>query len=475
MPTQRSLFNGEILITVPDSILECVGGCGIESDSLYHTPVGGMCVKCINDLYVSCEDCGKMLRYDEWGECDDLRTGDDNKHRCVACDAALFSVCVSCSCCSFRAGNDIRTDPDDPTKEFCQSCWDNYWFICDACGGVFPFREYYTAPNHSAHYCEQCFEQDYFRCSGCAGSFNRANIHGWDGDPFCNECFGRADIWKVQPWSGNAVTFNSVGSERCFGVELETESCDNYQSLHGQTEWGCVYECSTLGREFVSPILQGDEGFQEIRILCDIADKYDWSVGQSCGLHIHLDARDLSSSEVLQVAYAYRKTYPLWKKFVNRRRGENSMCGSPQYSATDIRAMEHAEDFAESCDRFEFVNWRAYLAHGSIEIRIYQGSLNSREICNWIALHTRFVDVVKSLTFNEIDSVLGRITRTNWRGLTGIIDDTNLLDYWRRVANRRGNSLPALWADATEDDVPEGERGEDDARRVGIGVAAFSP
>jgi hypothetical protein len=202
----------------------------------------------------------------------------------------------------------------------------------------------------------------------------------------------------------------------------------------------------------ISPILQGDEGFAEIREICAFAERKAWTLDASCGLHVHIDARDLSSQELLQIAYAYRKSYPLWKRFVSRRRSDYSMCGSPQYSPADVRAAEHFEDFAESRDRFEFVNWRSFLRHGSIEVRIYRGSLNAREVCNWVALHARFIDAVKDLTFDEIDNVLGGITRKNWRGLVELVGDPKLLDYWRRIAARHKNTLPALWDGDDDDD-----------------------
>jgi hypothetical protein len=126
------------------------------------------------------------------------------------------------------------------------------------------------------------------------------------------------------------------------------------------------------------------------------------------------------------------------------------MCGSPQYSVADIRTFEHIEDFAELRDRFEFANWRSYIKHGSFEIRIYQGTLNAREICNWIKIHARFIDIVKHMDFDTIDAEIGAQVRTNWRGLCNLIDDTDLLDYWRRKAQTHGTSLPALWAGEAE-------------------------
>jgi hypothetical protein len=141
------------------------------------------------------------------------------------------------------------------------------------------------------------------------------------------------------------------------------------------------------------------------------------------------------------------------------------MCGSPQYNASDVRDAEHIEDFVEGRDRFEYINWRSYLRHGSIEIRAYRGTLATREICNWVALHTRFVDAVKDLTYTEIDVALGAITRRNWIGLVNLIGDPDLLDYWRRKARAHGYPLPALWNGETEPTEP---------RRSAVANAAVS-
>lgn len=452
---QRGLFGG--VIPNSSSTPTCAGGCGsLANDTWVLTPEGVMCRRCIADLYTKCVDCGKMLRYDNWGECDDLRVGPDDRERCCSCDSNAFSTCARCARRTAREGGDVRTNPDLSSEEFCPRCWDSFWFSCATCDEVFSRQVALFSPDRNSCHCEECFEQLYFLCSGCRASFNRADMRGWDGDPFCANCYGNADVWKSQPWSGAVEGFERVGSKRCYGVELETERCDDYRRLQAHTQWGCVYECSTPGREFVSPILQGDGGFNEIRAICDLAARHAWTVNRSCGLHVHIDARDLSSDQMLQVVYAYRRSYPLWKKFVDRRRSENSMCGSPQYSAADVRGAEHIEDFAESRDRFEFVNWRAYLRHGSVEIRLYHGSLKAREICNWVALHARFVDAVKGLTFDEIDARIGGITRTNWRGLVELIGDPDLLDYWRRIAGKVGNTLPALWLGDDDSEVEDG-------------------
>ena len=411
-----------------------------------------MCPRCFDDLYAVCADCGEAMWLDDWSEHADLVRCDDNKDRCRSCHRAAYTTCHHCNRNYLVGSSDLRPSPTHSDREYCGCCWESLWFTCHDCDEVTSHSNGHILPHNDRRVCDNCFEAMYCECSSCGCAVPLDGYLGWEGDPYCEGCYGRADTWKTQPWNAPAVpTFDKVGSERSFGVELETSECDGWRSLHGKTDWGCVYECSTPGREFVSPILQGDMGFDAIEVMCDYADDSSWETDSSCGLHVHIDARDLSSEELLQVAYAYRKTYPLWKRFVARRRCDNSMCGNPQYELSDIKAVEHFEDFAEARDRFEFVNWRAYLCHGSIEIRIYQGSLDACEICNWVSIHARFIDAVKGMTYDEIDDAFGCQARTNWKGLVNHTGEPRLLTYWRDRANRRSTvaPLPALWLEPT--------------------------
>jgi hypothetical protein len=110
------------------------------------------------------------------------------------------------------------------------------------------------------------------------------------------------------------------------------------------------------------------------------------------------------------------------------------MCGSPQYTLADIRRAEHIEDFAEMRDRFEFVNWRSYFRHGSLEVRILHGSLNQTEICNWIRLHALFIDAVKDKTYRQLNRLFGTKITTYWTGLCQIIP-SELTEYWQSRNN----------------------------------------
>jgi len=193
--------------------------------------------------------------------------------------------------------------------------------------------------------------------------------------------------------------------------------------------------------EFPSPILQGDNGLEEIRAFLRIVREREWKADNRCGVHIHLDMSDETSEECLNTAYAYRLLYPLILKFVSAQRGGNSMCGSPQYTCADIEGFEHFEDFVEHRDRFEFLNWRAYIVHKTCEIRLYTGTLKARPLCNWIKLHTRLIDRVKGMDYVELSRRFEGGIQEQWRALCELIGDDKLMDYWRRIAKRCGNVL----------------------------------
>ena len=106
-------------------------------------------------------------------------------------------------------------------------------------------------------------------------------------------------------------TFN-----RNFGVEIEAFNIDlttlkNKLNAAGiQTEfegythrtmnhWKVVTDSSLRGNntfELVSPILNGQEGINQLQKVCRVLKSLNAKINKSCGLHIHFDARDLELS-----------------------------------------------------------------------------------------------------------------------------------------------------------------------------------
>lgn len=246
------------------------------------------------------------------------------------------------------------------------------------------------------------------------------------------------ETWDSTPFQCSRPTYNNIGQRR-FGVELETSECDEYEDIQDSTIWACKRDCSIDGMEFISPVLWGDQGLREISRFCRLAS--DWSVNNTCGYHVHLDMTHELWRNMRSIAYAYLRTYPIWSKLVSSRRADNRMCGEAGYEYSELRRIQSYDDwcyFVGVRDRFEFVNWRSWFVHKTLEIRLHGGTLNSLAIVNWIKVHACFIDAMRTLELIDIDLLFkGDVAWTNFTTLI----DSDLCDYYRGRAESYGYTL----------------------------------
>lgn len=292
--------------------------------------------------------------------------------------------------------------------------------------------------------CHGCFEDSCVNCYNCGCAVWQNECTYYDDNPYCRRCYSRVHRdWDTKEFHCGDPHYDDIGSKRRFGIELETSECPNHYPLRETTLWGCKPDCSIEGLEFISPPLYGDEGLQDIYNFCREANFRGWNVDSRCGYHAHFDLTGETWQALRSIAYAYRKTYTMWSRFVSDGRSENAMCGTPRYRCENIAAIKSAEDweyFVAARDRFEFLNWRAYLVHSTLEIRTHDPTLNVVEICNWIKVHTRFIDYVARLTIDEIDFLFGSTANKNFRVLSEIVGNT-LADFYRDRARNFGKPV----------------------------------
>jgi len=250
-----------------------------------------------------------------------------------------------------------------------------------------------------------------------------------------------------KPFDVSVATYQQIGSKRKYGVEIETASCRRHWELFGHTNFGSKGDPTISGREFDSPILYGDEGFKHINDFTDLAAEKDWEVCDRCGCHTHYDMRDESDESLYRIGFAYRLTWPLWKRLVPRARAGGSYCGSPRYRLNDIEAAANGgrvfSDFGRRQDRYDYMNLGAYGCHRTFENRLLEGTLDPDIICNWIAFNCRFIDGVKKLSFEEqramfAPSNVRSKARAQFRACVDLIDDRDLTDWVAGRARRIG-------------------------------------
>jgi hypothetical protein len=239
-----------------------------------------------------------------------------------------------------------------------------------------------------------------------------------EGYHYCPACLVRHANFDFGVFLDDGCTDN-IGSDRCFGVELETESCDGYyEALADHPAWGAKEDCTVSGKEFFSAILKGDSGLEAIDDIADIADSNCWDVESNCGFHLHLDMRGEKRDSLYAIAYAYRATENVWLSFVSRSRRSGSYCHRCRWRCSDIDAAVTRRDglgtrfgsWASGQDRYDWVTVSQYNVHKTIEIRLHDGTCDGEAVTNWIKAHTRFADWASKLGYEGVKAALSGLS-----------------------------------------------------------------
>ena len=342
---------------------------------------------------------------------------------CELHDAAnLRSIC-RCQCCRDMLPRSAMSVYDG----ICNDCLDRSYLICDFCGQ--PVSQPYAYDFTLAR-----------RTHGHA----RDDVWVSGGRPCCYTCYNdtrRSDRWRPTPLDVSIATYDKVGSTRKFGVEIETSYCHHCNDLKGITKFGAKSDPTVSGLEFDSPILYGDEGFEVIRDLLVFADRNNWEADNDCGCHAHFDMRDESDDQLWATYYAYNRFYPMWAAAVSPRRREGTYCRKPCCTPSDISVnADHGggfKDYASDAERYDYLNAVAYYDHNTFEVRLLEGTLDAATVCNWVALHARFIDRVHNMSFDAIDA-LGSTRSKQFKSLVKLIDDAPLTDWLAHRARRTG-------------------------------------
>ena len=94
-------------------------------------------------------------------------------------------------------------------------------------------------------------------------------------------------------------------------------------------------------------------------------------VNRSCGLHVHIDCRDISATAANTRAKRLREALPWLRRMVPSSRLSNNYCNG-------------------SRGRYMPINTESYHKHSTVEVRLHSGTLDADKIRNWIEV-VRFI------------------------------------------------------------------------------------
>jgi hypothetical protein len=407
---------------IPDDRLTDCAICGlnIPRSRLIERPRSGatllICSECERRNYKTCPDCGHRVHAREICE---IRTATDPILCCLAC-RSNYPTCPSCE--RYYLADDGERTPSGDT--ICPRCFSRNYRICPNCDESVEAAR--AIGYNGASYCPDCFNASYAYCEECDNIVNREELTYDEDDednicPACVENRPRRRPKRIVKSESFALT---CGIKRAFGIELECTANEErvLQGLHFQPTSDGSIRCLDSQRavEFRSGIFQGDKGIELIReFLAEVAE-CEYGVNASCGFHVHVDARDITKQELVNLVCFMKRFEPIIYKLCPPSRAGNQYCRPVSIPDSDISIMRsNALPLGawRGLDRYRGFNIQSFFKHGSIEFRYHSGTLNPEKIISWVLLCVSIIERAKGHAWKNKQPLQGSAIKRNLRRL----------------------------------------------------------
>ena len=342
----------------------------------------------------------------------------EDKHLCIDCYDEQVSLCAGCENPFWRDNTTRIAD-----ERYCENCLNERFRFCSGCDAYYDRERVYYSELHDADYCESCFSSYVTYCTSCDGQIDPENCRVNDnGDSFCEECYEHDgdDPDGIEYQEHDSVRFEKCLSRRKYGVEIEvvTEEDSSHLPYEQLGCWKQVHDGSlgNEGREYVSPILHGDDGFEEIEKFTARLKEWGYVLRRNCGLHVHIDGRDLGCEEIKLLLKIVRYFEPvIYAMLPNSRRDGTYSVPLEKFPKSRFRISAKDEDALKRLwygnkernvnlkskyhhSRYYGLNIHSWFFRRSLEFRYHSGTLNPLKITNFITICQSLVDQAKAVS-----------------------------------------------------------------------------
>jgi uncharacterized protein YjbI with pentapeptide repeats len=396
-----------------------------KEDQAGHGKVQAL--KTIRALFDSARDSGDEP---ELGYCRRYRCNtptvkgplDSHYNSCITCSYCRSHCrCYECGACGTRV-NPANTD-QCPRCEYCHDCCECP--SCDNCGA-------------RGNVCNGCSRGT--NCCGCQCDEESRNIDLVD-SPLT---FHTAKLHerKINP------------SKRYIAAEIEVADGGDERTSYTVKKWkGCIVEDGSLpetGFEINTAPASGDRFVDQVSEICAALKEGRASVDSSCGLHVHIDARDFDYYTVRRLVKVYARIEDALFAMCSPSRRESTYCqpcgakylnamsrgALPSYKAlkkatfesiydSKLHNVNEVKDKYSRDDRvrinrrqlerkknkydgarYSALNLHSWFYRGTIECRMFNGTINRDKIVSWGMLWACILDYAAQHTEKEIDKEL---------------------------------------------------------------------
>jgi hypothetical protein len=175
--------------------------------------------------------------------------------------------------------------------------------------------------------------------------------------------------------------------------------CPEY-THHDGPNWKVIMDTSLQGInawEFISPVLKGDAGLAELKIVLETLTALGATVGSDCGTHVHVGVGRNPDVNLLK---RLLKAYQIFEGAIDTVQPRSRRANNHRLLATlaNLTGIDAAQDsyslfrmLTNGRDRYYKFNVLALRRHPTVEFRHHSGTLEYPKLTNWILFCLRFV------------------------------------------------------------------------------------
>ncbi len=199
------------------------------------------------------------------------------------------------------------------------------------------------------------------------------------------------------------------------GISVNAEAYNHIT----RDNWKIVSDSSITGKypfELVSPVLEGQDGLNQLQRVCRALKNKRAKVNKTCGLHIHFDTSNFTKKTWKNLLINYAELEIIIDSFMPESRRANNAYYAKSIRVENIKekiASVNGRDISEMLtkikntlnlhSRFFKINIESYWRHRTVEFRQHSGTIEFDKISNWILFLARLVDYSKTTKIDQAD------------------------------------------------------------------------
>lgn len=395
------------------------------------------------DVNMTAEELDGLIRYCEnafFGEAEDVPPTNSIEERIAQLNEVDRSYLIDYKWCEqcrkMMAGShnhcpscNIAVNGNGNPCGRCRNCCN--CLRCNRCGSHYPPEQGMTVCN-SCQSCRNCCKCVPCRYDGCQTG-QKVSCNNCGGCRGCCQCNKSA---YGKPWRASRSNKRTkFDCPRLVGVEWEFNRVNDRIPMQSWVRnWrGRIQHDGSCGEEIVTPPMAGDFMVECLTDLGESFKKAGGSADNRCSIHVHVDSRDVCWKDLRRLVVAYSKYEGFLYMLGGEHRALNRYCKpcgrvygdflklkdwkekiiNEALATTDGRHRLNGGDISKKANgRYRGLNLCPWLvgrarkeSDTTIEFRIHENTLDSREVVYWTQTLARLVEWCTTATDEQANSL----------------------------------------------------------------------